>query len=55
MAKAILIYNGYYCEILKVWDGGYYDLQTIEKTKKGIIEQYLSVHISELRAQGNVL
>ena len=55
MPKAIVKYNGYHCQILRVWDDVYFDLETLEKTKLGIIEQYLSVHVSELREQGNVL
>ncbi len=41
--KNKILYNGYECKILKVWDDGFYDLETIEKTKLGIIESYLSV------------
>lgn len=39
----LIIFNDYECKILKVWQGGFYDLQTCQKTKLGIIEQYLSV------------
>lgn len=44
-----VIYNGHLCKILKIWDGDYYDLETIEETEKLIIEKYLSIHKSELQ------
>lgn len=43
MLSKEVIYNGYKCRILKVWDNFWYDLETIEKTEKGIIETFLSV------------
>jgi len=51
-------HNDNFCKIVRTWGEGndrYFDLKTIEKTEKGIIEEYLSVHISELRADGNEL
>ena len=27
-------YNGYECEIIRTWDGGYYDIRTISPTEK---------------------
>jgi hypothetical protein len=37
----------------RIWDGGYYDMKTIEPTEKGIIETFLSVHWKELIEEGN--
>ena len=54
MARDV-IYNGYECIVLRVWDEYWYDLQTKKETEKGFIEQFLSVEANELRAQGNVL
>jgi len=55
LADGDVIYNGYNCIVLRIWDGYWYDLQTKENTEKGFIEQFLSVEANELRAQGNVL
>lgn len=46
-------HNGYLCEITRIWDGGYYDMKTLEPTEKGIIEIFLSVHWKELIEEGN--
>ena len=49
MKEIVLVkHQGNFCKILKVWDGGYYDLETVEETENGIIETYLSVHISDI-------
>jgi len=53
----IVKHNSYLCKITRVWDGGYYDLESIEETyldsiKLGI-STYLSVHRSELLEEGN--
>jgi hypothetical protein len=48
-----VIHKGYLCEITRIWDGGYYDMITIEPTEKGIHEEYLSVHRTELLNEGN--
>ena len=50
-----IIYKGYMCNIIKSYDGGFYDLRTIYTTEKGIIEEFLSVHRSELIEEGNNL
>jgi hypothetical protein len=49
----IVIHDNYKCKILKDWDGFYFDLETIEPTKLGFIEKFLSVHISELRKEND--
>lgn len=43
MNTDIVIYNGHKCRILKIWENFYYDLQTLQKTEKFIIETYLSI------------
>ena len=48
-----VIHNGYLCEIIRTWDGGYYDIVTLEPTEKGIYEEFLSVHRTELINEGN--
>lgn len=49
MEESVLVkHQGYYCKVLKVWQGGYYDLETVEETELGIIQTFLSVHISDI-------
>lgn len=48
-----VIHNGYLCEIIRTWDGGYYDIVTLEPTEKGIYEEFLIVHRTELLNEGN--
>lgn len=49
MEESVLVkHQCYYCKVLKVWQGGYYDLETVEETEKGIIETFLSVHIGDI-------
>jgi hypothetical protein len=50
-----VIYKGYVCNVVRTWDGGYYDLETVEPTEKLIIEVFFSVHRSELIEEGNNL
>lgn len=50
-----IMHNGYMCDIIRKWDGGYYDLITVHPTEKGFIETFLSVHWSELIEEGNKL
>ena len=53
-AAEIVKYNGKMCRVLRIWAGEYYDLETVQKTEKGITEQYLSVEFNEIRAQADV-
>lgn len=49
-------YKNNVCDIVRVWgegDNRYFDLKTVNETEKGIIEKYWSVHLFDLRAQGN--
>ncbi len=55
MCKNQVIYNGYECIIVKIWENWWYDLKTAYKTEKGIIEEFLSVQKSDLIKQGNKL
>lgn len=41
------------CRVLRILDGDWYDLETVQITEKGITEQYLSVDGNEIRAQAD--
>jgi hypothetical protein len=49
MKNENVFFNNIECKINKVWEGGYYDLETVEKTEKGIIEVYLSVPQEQIK------
>ena len=55
METVVVTYKNLLWNVIKVWDGGYYDLETVNKTELGIHEIELSVEKCELNEQGNKL
>lgn len=48
MARDV-IYNGYECIVLRIWDEYWYDLQTKKETEKGFICGLARINLKNLK------